>query len=122
ASRSNYFLGDRSITQVPNFAAVESHNIWPGVDLLYHANRQQLEYDFRFAAGAEVSRARFAITGAENLSIARNGDLIAHTPAGDLVQHRPVAYQLPPDGKHTAVEVSYALNGNVVSFRTGNYD
>lgn len=122
ASHSNYFLGDRSITQVPNFAALESDNIWPGVDLLYHADRQQLEYDFRFALGSEVSRARFAISGAEKLSIAANGDLVAHTSAGDLVQHRPIAYQLTPDGKHTAVEVSYALNGNVVSFRTGNYD
>lgn len=122
ASHSNYFFGDRSITQVPNFAAVESRNIWPGVDLLYHANRQQLEYDFRFAAGADVSRAQIGITGADKLTLAANGDLIAHTAAGDLVQHRPIAYQISADGQRTAVEVAYLLSGNVVSFKTGTYD
>ena len=122
ASHSNYFVGDRSITQIPNFAGVESRNIWPGVDLVYHANRQQLEYDFRFAAGIEISRARIGITGADKLTVAANGDLIAHTAAGDLLQKRPVAYQLNPDGQRTAVQVAYSLRGNVVSFKAGMYD
>jgi hypothetical protein len=121
-SHSNYFLRDHSITGVPNFAAVESQDVWPGIDLVYHADRQRMEYDFRISPGTKVDRARVVIGGAESLTIAGNGDLVVHTAAGDLVQHRPIAYQISPSGQRTNVAVAYLVDGNVFGFKVGDYD
>jgi hypothetical protein len=52
---SNYFVGnnaERWHTNVPTYAQVKYGRVYPGVDLVYHGNQRQLEYDFVLAAGA----------------------------------------------------------------------
>ena len=54
-TRSNYFIGNNPSewrTDVPTFARVRQRNIYPGVDVIFYGNRQQLEYDFVVAPHA----------------------------------------------------------------------
>jgi hypothetical protein len=122
---SNYFIGSDSSswhTQIPNFAKVEYKGIYPGVDLVYYGNRHNLEYDFIIAPRADARRIRWNIEGARRLSIARNGDLVMNTAAGDVTLMRPVAYQTDAAGRQ-AVDARYILAGDrQVGLRLGAYD
>src|SRR5579863_7435341 len=45
----NYFIGNdphRWRLKVPTYGRVRYRNVYPGIDLVYHGNHQQLEYDF----------------------------------------------------------------------------
>lgn len=47
--KSNYFLGDdpkKWRTNVDQYAQVQYHNVYPGIDLVYYGNHGQLEHDF----------------------------------------------------------------------------
>src|SRR5262249_19862943 len=51
----NYFLGNdpkKWRTDVPTYQKVRYRSVYPGVDLLYYGNQEQLEYDFVVSPGA----------------------------------------------------------------------
>ncbi len=127
----NYLVGnDRSKwrTDVPTFAGVRYENVYPGVDLVYHGDHRQLEYDFIVAPGAtpDVIRMSFGGLAAEHGAIVPkvdgNGDLTLHTSAGDVAMRLPFVYQQIGDARQQ-VSCRYALLGNdQVGFRLGAYD
>lgn len=122
--RVNYLIGDRPEnwqTNIPAFAKVRYENIYPGVDLVFYGNQDQLEYDFVVDPGALPTRIRLAFEGARKISVDRDGDLVLKTPAGDIRQRRPVAYQ-EVNGERRPVSVRYRLKGNEVGFALGAYD
>ncbi|HVI07171.1 MAG TPA: SBBP repeat-containing protein, partial [Candidatus Binatia bacterium] len=126
---SNYFIGNdhsRWRTGVPNFARVRYSQIYPGVDLVFYGNRQQLEYDFIVSAGADPGAIglRFRNDGkAGAVSVAANGDLVAHLPGGDLPFHKPVVYQLDRNRNRQLIDGGYVLRADgEVSFALGAYD
>src|SRR5258708_10348086 len=54
--KSNYFIGNDPAkwrTNVPTYAKVKYQDVYPGIDLVYYGNQQQLEYDFVVAPGAD---------------------------------------------------------------------
>ena len=66
AGTSNYFIGNDPSqwhTDIPNYGQVEEQNVYPGVDLVYYGNQQQLEYNFTVAPGADPGVIRLAFTG-----------------------------------------------------------
>jgi len=60
----NYFLSNdptRWRTNIPTYAKVKYQDVYPGVDLIYYGNQQQLEYDFVIAPGADPKVIRLAL-------------------------------------------------------------
>src|SRR5580698_4194656 len=107
----NYFFGSNPAlwhTSVPTYGRVRYKNVYPGIDLIYYGNRQQLEYDFAIAPGADPSRIRFAISGAEQIQIGEGGDLILTTAAGELHFQTPIIYQ-ESAGQRIPVQGGYVL-------------
>ena len=54
--KSNYFIGNDPSqwrTGVANFGRVAAKGVYPGIDLVYHGNQGQLEYDFDVAPQAD---------------------------------------------------------------------
>jgi len=124
SSVSNYFVGkDQSKWRknVPNFGRVKYDSVYPGIDLTYYGNQQQLEYDYVVAPGADPNSIRLAIDGARKLRIDRNGDLRLETKYGALYEHKPVVYQ-QINGSRREIAGSFIVRGNQVSFKLGNYD
>ena len=125
ATRVNYLLGadpQQWHTDVPTYARVVYSGVYPGVDLVYDGTQGQLEYTWRVAAGADPGAIRLAVDGAQGLAFAADGALVLHTPAGDLRQGLPVAYQ-EVNGQRQAVDVRYTLGaGNAVGLILGPYD
>jgi len=125
AGKSNYFLGSdrtRSHTNVPTYARVKYEGVYPGIDLIYHGNQRRLEYDFVVAPGAHPQAIRLSFRGAESMEIDAQGDLVLHTTAGEVREHKPVAYQ-EIAGSRQAIAGTYVLQGkSEVGFTVAPYD
>ncbi|MBZ5666681.1 MAG: hypothetical protein LAO30_19000, partial [Acidobacteriia bacterium] len=88
AQKSNYLMGsDRSRWKqgIASFGRVRYHAVYPGVDLVYYGNQQQLEYDFALAPHADASQIRLRLRGSERVQISADGDLAIATAAGPVV-------------------------------------
>ncbi len=122
---SNYFSGqDQSkwIKGIPNFGEVSQKAIYQGIDAKYYGiENKQVEYDFIVSPNADANQIKLNFDGAKNINIDESGNLILKTENSELVQHKPVAYQII-DGEKNAVAVSYKLTENQVSFTLGEYD
>ncbi len=124
AGKSNYFIGNDASqwrTNVAHYARVSYQDVYPGVNLAYHGAQSQLEFDFVVAPGANPAPIAFNFTGA-NVKTDDSGNLIISSAAGNVLLHKPVAYQ-EQHGARQAVEARFALKANTqVSFELGNYD
>lgn len=122
---ANYFIGrDQKDwrTGVPTYGRVEYSNVYPGIDLAYYGNQQQLEYDFIVAPNADPHSIRLHFEGAKTLRLVSNGDLEVVTSNGRIAFHKPVLYQ-DANGEREPVEGRFAsIARNTVGFVTGNYD
>ena len=124
--RTNHVQGnDRTKwrTGLPGYERVEYADVYPGVDLVYYGNQQQLEYDFIVAPGASHDAIDLAFSGQTELSIDDAGQLVIATTRGALVQRAPFLYQEDAEGVRQPVEGGYVIRGDGhVGFRVGSYD
>lgn len=122
---TNYFIGDDPAkwhTDVHTYAKVEYQNVYPGVNVVYYGNQNQLEYDFVVAPGAHPGTITLAFQGTQQISLNDQGELVLHTDSGDVIEHAPVAYQTV-DGARRDVAGHYVLEGDgKVGFAVGAYD
>ena len=122
---SNYFIGnDRSRWHagVPQYARVSYRGAYPGVNMAYYGVQKQLEFDFIVAPGASPNPIRLGVTGANRISTDEQGNLILASSSGNVLLHRPVAYQQSA-GVRQPVDARFVLQShNQVSFELGNYD
>ena len=68
--KTNYFIGNDSRKwrrKVPNFSRVKYQGVYPGVDMVYYGNQQQLEYDLVVAPGTDPRAIKMCFEGAQKL-------------------------------------------------------
>jgi len=122
---SHYLTGSSAAgwhTDVPHYGRVRYSAVYPGIDLVYHGDQQQMEYDFVVAPHADPSVIALRFDGAAAAPrIDAQGNLVIKTAGGDLVQHKPVVYQ-QIDGQRRSVAGAYRLTGEQLSFALGTYD
>ena len=120
---TNYVKGERKDWQtgVPGYGAALQRGVYPGIDLLYHGKQGRLEYDFRVAPGADPRRIGLDFSGQQKLSLDRRGNLVLHTRAGTVRQHRPVVYQRIA-GERRPVTARFRVHRHHVGFAVGRYD
>jgi hypothetical protein len=124
--KSNYFIGnDRRQwrTNVPTYAKVKYESIYPGVDLVYYGTEgRQLEYDFVVAAGADPRQIKLSFTGADELEVDPQGDLLIRTNGRQIQMQKPVVYQ-QKDGAREQIAGHYTLSDErEVGFDIATYD
>jgi beta-propeller repeat-containing protein len=122
---SNYFIGNdpsKWRSDVAHYARVSYQDVYPGVNLAFHGVQRQVEFDFVVAAGANPTPIGFHFTGAQGIKTDDSGSLVIASAAGNVLLHKPVAYQ-ERNGAREAVEARFLLNAkNRVSFQLGKYD
>lgn len=126
-SNSNYFIGNDPAkwqSGVPNFHKVSYEQVYPGVDVVYYGNGQQLEYDFVVQPNADPRQIKLGFAGIEDARIDQStGDLLLETEVGTLRQHKPIVYQkINGERKEVACAYAIAKNSFSVSFDLGSYD
>ena len=139
--KSHYFIGNDPTkwrTNVVNYSKVKYKDAYPGVDLVYYGNQQQLEYDFVVAPGANPSAILLDMevsspsgirhsqdSGVHRkapLRIAANGDLIVDVQGHDVAFSKPVIYQGEetfdsrggPEGQRSASTTERSIEGRWV--------
>lgn len=121
----SYFIGNDPAKWrrgIPTYASVRYSQVYPGVDLVYYGNQQQLEYDFLVAPGASSRSIRLRFIGAGKLRLGPSGDLAISARHGEIAFRRPEIYQLA-EGRRQAVAGRFVLlNKGEVGFRVGKYD
>src|SRR6202034_513793 len=93
---SSYFIGNdpsKWKTAVPHFNRVKVAEPYPGIDLVFYGNKQQLEYDFAIAPGADPNQIRLRANGVRAVALDAQGNAILNTAAGNVALKHPVAYQ-----------------------------
>src|SRR5260370_10591387 len=118
---TNYYLGSRSITALPHYPSVRGNNIRPGIDIVYHGSRRELEYDLVIHPSADVKALRLRFEGSQPV-LADNGDIILKTSTGQVRQHKPRVWQ-EAKGQRTQVDCSYSLlESGEVGLSLSKYD
>ncbi len=123
--RVNYLIGNdrhRWQTNIPTFSGATYRGVWTGIDATFTGSRDQLEYVFDIAPGADSRQIRLGYHGQSSLRLDAAGNLILTAGAGRTVrQLAPRAYQLT-GGRRRTVASRYVLSGDRVSIRLGAYD
>ena len=121
----NYFRGRDATswqTNVPTYRRVKYSAVYPGIDLVYYGQPQQLEYDFIVAPGADPGIIKLAFAGVEQTTVDTRGDLVLKTTGGPLRFQKPVIFQIN-GGRRRTVEGGYVHRGpHEIGFRVGAYD
>src|SRR5882672_5490046 len=118
---TNYYLGSRAVTNLQHYSSVRAKNIRPGIDIVYHGNERELEYDLVIHPGADMNALRLRFEGSRPV-LADNGDIVLKTSTGEVRQHKPRVWQ-EVHGHRTEVECRYALlESDEVGFVLSNYD
>src|SRR5581483_2818497 len=96
AGVSHYIAGNDPAkwrTHVPRYARVRYRAVYPGVDLLYYGNQENVEHDFVLAPGADPRQIRFAVTGTSEVHVDGQGDLVIRAAEGEIRLRKPGIFQ-----------------------------
>jgi hypothetical protein len=117
---TNYMVGPRTQwhTGIANYARVRYQGVYPGIDVIYYGNHNQLEYDFALAPGANPDAIRLDFRGDVQVSLTPSGDLALDSNGTQVLQKAPVIYQ-----DNRRIKGRYTLLAhNQVGFRLDRYD
>jgi hypothetical protein len=121
----NYYTGSDPKnwhTGVKQYSSVSYRDVYPGVNMVFHGAQRQLEFDFVVSPGADPKTIGLGFKGAQKLATDARGNLVLASSAGDVVLHKPVAYQ-EKDGKREIVAAAFQVkSGNKVGLNLGAYD
>lgn len=121
----NYYRGSNPAnwqTGVKQYASVAYRDVYPGVNMVFHGEQRQLEFDFVVAPGTDPKTIGMGFKGAKKLSTDGSGNLILTSSAGNVVLHKPVAYQ-EKYGNREIVEAAFQVkSGDEVGLNLGAYD
>lgn len=124
--KAHYFIGKDSkkwLNDISNFSKIIYQNIYPGIDVVFYGNQQQLEYDIMVSPGSDPQAIRMKIDGSKNLAIDDKGNLnIVIDDDQNVYMKKPIIYQLL-NGEKEYIEGKFILlANNEIGFSLGHYD
>ncbi|WP_201326990.1 SBBP repeat-containing protein [Thermotomaculum hydrothermale] len=122
-AKVNFLIGEKENWQrnIPTYRKLVYENVWDGIDVEYIGYMDKLEYRVILNPNANPDNI-IMITGAEDLELTEEGNLIAELDGGKLYIGKPLAYQ-EIDGKRVDVKVSFKILSNGrYTFELGNYN
>ncbi|MBL0339871.1 MAG: SBBP repeat-containing protein [Bacteroidetes bacterium] len=93
---------------VLSYEDIRLKNIWNGIDVHLYYKNGSLEIDYEVNSNTDYHQIQFEIKGTD-VEINIKGELILHTPFGDIIESMPVAFQ-----NGNQLETKWTLNGNSV--------
>ncbi|HEY3128758.1 MAG TPA: SBBP repeat-containing protein, partial [Acidobacteriota bacterium] len=125
SARSNYFVGDdpqKWRANIQQYSRVEYRRLYPGIDLIFHGDGRQLEFDFAVAPGGDPSKIRVALQGADRITLASSGDLDIQIADQALRLHKPLVYQDVRGVKNTVAAKYRILGHGQINIDVAPYD
>lgn len=125
SNKSHYFIGnnpEKWHTDIPNFAKLFYHDVYPGIDVIFYGNQQQLEFDICVSPGAHPEQIRLQIDGSKEISLDSDGNLCILTDADTVQLQKPFIYQIDKEAK-IPIEGNFTLlSSNEIGFCVASYD
>ncbi|HOJ96756.1 MAG TPA: PKD domain-containing protein, partial [Methanospirillum sp.] len=123
---ANFYYGDDPsawVTGAVLTSGVKYEEVYPGIDFTVSGKEGILKTEFILDAGADPSQIMLVYQGHTGISLNETtGDLVIETPARQIVDEAPVAYQ-EINGRRKEVDCSYVLGPDAtVTFKLGTYD
>jgi len=115
----NYIFGtdpSKWKSNIFSYGEVTYHEFYPNIDLFYNSTNEQLAYNFRVHPNADPDFLKFKLTGTESYQLDSKGNLHLKHRFGEIIQSKPIAWTLSSEGKKTAVECSFKIDNEVISF------
>jgi len=115
SAKISYFKGPKEAwkTGLATYGRLVYSDLWPGIDLVYEGDSGRLKGTFVVQPGADPSRIQLAystgISGAQSVSLTKEGRIQVETPVGSFSEDAPVSYQ-ERGGKRIAVSSAYVLD------------
>lgn len=123
--KSCFFFGadpDKWRTDVRTYDRLLYRDLYPGIDLVFGEGGNALKTDFIVHPGADPDAIRIRYSGAENLWIDEDGNLIVRYGSSLLIEERPVAFQTLR-GEKIRRSVTYRVESPfIVAFEIDEYD
>ncbi len=108
---SNYFIGnDESnwASEVREYDSIVYKNLYVGIDMLIHGEKDQMIYDYVVHAGSDAAQIKSRYDGTENLKL-KNGSIFFETSSVEVQELKPFAYQII-NGEKKEITCVYVLN------------
>lgn len=122
--RTNHLKGSEAdwVTDVPNFGRVRFDGVYDGISMIWHGlEAGASRYDFEVAPGADPKLIQLRFDGTESMAIDAAGNLVIETPAGPIINRKPVTFQ-EINGERIEVASSFRIEDETVRFELGEYD
>jgi hypothetical protein len=120
-TQTNYYLGKDPghwHLNVPTYRSVAYLGVYDGIDLIYHGNGSQLEYDFVVAPAADPNRIRMSFEG---LRPQLRGHDLAFEGQDSFSLRSLKAFQVL-NGERHEVQAKWEVSGDEAAIRLGAYD
>ena len=114
----NYFKGNdpsKWKSNLYSYQTVELKNFYPKIDLLVEGTNENLKYSFNVSPLIDPSIIQYKIEGADGYSIAENGNLHVKNRFGEIVEQKPIAWNII-NGEKKKVNVKFKLTNGLISF------
>jgi gliding motility-associated-like protein len=120
----NYFVGskDKWASGAKDYDEIKYNNIYKGIDFRYYKYGNTVKYDFIISPDARPEEIAMSVEGTDLTSIDAEGNLRISTSVNEIIESRPVAYQML-DGKRKLIPCEFVFRGNSLAFNVlGEYD
>ncbi|MGD0153778.1 MAG: SBBP repeat-containing protein [Thermacetogeniaceae bacterium] len=114
SGKVSYFIGndpDKWHTGLPTYEEIIYRNLWRNVDLVFKAESDEVKYEFIVHPGADISTIGLVYSGANQLELDENGNILIQTPFGVLTDRKPTSYQIIDEDK-VPIESNFLLGNN----------
>ncbi|MCF8449602.1 MAG: SBBP repeat-containing protein [Taibaiella sp.] len=109
-------VGGKEVTAAA-FSRIVYKDIYPNIDWVLYTSEGQLKHEFVVKADGNVRDIQLKYSGATELKLDNEGNLVAKTPMGIITEQAPYTYQ----ENGARVSSSFHLNGDVLSYNIGAY-
>lgn len=113
----NYIEGNdpsRWVGHVPQYNEVVYQQVYDGIHMRMYSQPGMFKYDWIVEPGADASRIKLEISGADAVQLTDAGTTDVHTKLLSIMDQVPIAWVEGTQGR-TMVPCRFVLNGNVLS-------
>ena len=115
----NYYLPHcpNGIRNVHEYGKITIHNIYPGIDWVFHCNPEGIKYDFIVHPGANPKDISWRYRWAKEVNLETDGEILITGPAGNIREGRPKIFQ-----GDQIISGGYKSYGENFRFEIASYD